>query len=155
MFTSEAAKPFERSNCPSSDAYYSSVVWAPDLKTLCRQSYRRMTGTTVEFYQLRNDKWVALQSPVTEHQAFPVGATGQEVFAEERLPKGRFLAESDDLEARSWDWRRYGNPLCSFRGEWGRGGCSFHSKVRRGGELESRQNAPALEKGSEQLEKEQ
>ena len=58
-----SGETFRKIELPESDAYYTSVVWAPDLKRFAYNLHSRMTGTTVEFYQLRNDKWVALQSP--------------------------------------------------------------------------------------------
>ena len=53
------------------------------------------TYETVAFYQLRDDKWVALHSPVDESiRPRPVGAISQAVFAEKHLPKGGFLASA-------------------------------------------------------------
>src|SRR5437667_1185383 len=59
-----SGETFRKIELPESDAYYTSVVWAPDLKRFAYNLCSRLSGTTVEFYQLRNDKWVALQSPV-------------------------------------------------------------------------------------------
>src|SRR5205823_7345449 len=51
-----SGETFRKIELPESDAYYTSVVWAPDLKRFAYNLYSRLSGTTVEFYQLRNDK---------------------------------------------------------------------------------------------------
>ncbi len=72
------------------------VVWAPDLKRFAFNlgiSYGGAVGEAVAFYQLRDNKWVRVAiAGGRSIKAHPVGATGQEIFAEKRLPKGGFLA---------------------------------------------------------------
>jgi len=80
-------------------------VWAPNLKRFAFNLGHR-TGTvaeTVAFYQLRDNKWVALQSPVDEASEH----TQLAQLARKYSPKNAYRKEgsspvSDSLEARSW-----------------------------------------------------
>ena len=98
-----SGETFRKIELPESDAYYTSVVWAPDLKRFAYNLYSRMTGTTVEFYQLRNDKWVALQSPVDRASKHTqLAQLARKYSPKNAYRKGDSSPESDDLEARSW-----------------------------------------------------
>ena len=98
-----SGETFRKIELPESDAYYTSVVWAPDLKRFTYNLYSRMTGTTVEFYQLRNDKWVALQSPVDRASKHTqLAQLARKYSPKNAYRKGDSSPESDDLEARSW-----------------------------------------------------
>jgi len=98
-----SGETFRKIELPESDAYYTSVVWAPDLKRFAYNLYSRLSGTTVEFYQLRNDKWVALQSPVDRASKHTqLAQLARKYSPKNAYRKGDSSPESDDLEARSW-----------------------------------------------------
>jgi len=98
-----SGETFRKIELPESDAYYTSVVWTPDLKRFAYNLHSRMTGTTVEFYQLRNDKWVALQSPVDRASKHTqLAQLVRKYSPKNAYRKGDSSLESDDLEARSW-----------------------------------------------------
>jgi len=98
-----SGETFRKIELPESDAYYTSVVSAPDLKRFAYNLHSRMTGTTVEFYQLRNDKWVALQSPVDRTSKHTqLAQLARKYSPKNAYRKGDSSPESDDLEARSW-----------------------------------------------------
>src|SRR6266567_3761404 len=98
-----SGETFRKIELPESDAYYTSVVWAPDLKRFAYNLYSRLIGTTVEFYQLRNDKWVALQSPVDRASKHTqLAQLARKYSPKNAYRKGDSSPESDDLEARSW-----------------------------------------------------
>jgi len=98
-----SGETFRKIELPESDAYYTSVVSAPDLKRFAYNLHSRMTGTTVEFYQLRNDKWVALQSPVDRASKHTqLVQLARKYSPKNAYRKGDSSPESDDLEARSW-----------------------------------------------------
>jgi hypothetical protein len=100
-----SGETFRKIELPKPDAYWAKVVWAPNLKRFAfNLGYR--TGTVAEavaFYQLRDNKWVALQSPVDEASEHPQLAQ----LARKYSPKNAYRKEgsspvSDSLEARSW-----------------------------------------------------
>ena len=95
---------FRKIELPESDAHYRSVVWAPDLKRFAFNLYYRMTDTTtVAFYQLRNDKWVALQSPVDEQSKHSqLAQLARKYSPKNAYRKGDSSPVSDYLEARRW-----------------------------------------------------
>ena len=98
-----SGETFRKIELPESDAYYTGVVWTPDLKRFAYNLHSRMTGTTVEFYQLRNDKWVALQSPVDRASKHTqLAQLARKYSPKNAYRKGDSSLESDDLEARSW-----------------------------------------------------
>jgi len=98
-----SGETFRKIELPESDAYYTGVVWTPDLKRFAYNLHSRMTGTTVEFYQLRNDKWVALQSPVDRASKHTqLAQLVRKYSPKNAYRKGDSSLESDDLEARSW-----------------------------------------------------
>ena len=98
-----SGETFRKIELPESDAYYTSVVLAPDLKRFAYNLYSRMTGTTVEFYQLRNDKWVALQSPVDRASKHTqLAQLARKYSPKNAYRKGDSSPENDDLEAHSW-----------------------------------------------------
>ena len=89
---------------PETDAYYTEVVWAPDLKRFAFNLYSRMTDvTTVAFYQLRNDKWVALHSPVDEQSKHSqLAQLARKYSSKNAYRKEDSSPVRDSLEARSW-----------------------------------------------------
>ena len=98
-----SGETFRKIELPESDAYYTGVVWTPDLKRFAYNLHSRMTGTTVEFYHLRNDKWVALQSPVDRASKHTqLAQLVRKYSPKNAYRKGDSSLESDDLEARSW-----------------------------------------------------
>ena len=90
-----------------SDSRDAEIVWAPDSKRFAFNyspiHARHTTFETVAFYQLRNDKWVTLRSPVeeTSQQAQVVQ------LAKDHLPKSVNLPrhcapDRDVLKLRNW-----------------------------------------------------
>jgi uncharacterized protein YecT (DUF1311 family) len=96
---------FRKIKLPESDAYYTSVVWAPDLKRFAFNLHSN-TGepnATVAFYQLRNDKWIALQSPAGEASKHTqLAQLARKYSPKNAYRKGDSSPASDSLEARSW-----------------------------------------------------
>ena len=100
-----SGETFRKVELPEPDAYWATVVWAPNLKRFAFNLGHR-TGTvaeTVAFYQLRDNKWVALQSPVDEASEH----TQLAQLAWKYSPKNAYRKEgsspvSDSLGARSW-----------------------------------------------------
>jgi hypothetical protein len=100
-----SGETFRKIELPKPDAYWATAVWAPDLKRFAfNLGYRTGTvGEAVAFYQLRDNKWVALQSPVDEASKH----TQLAQLARKYSPKNAYRKEgsspvSDSLEARSW-----------------------------------------------------
>ena len=116
------------------------VVWTPDSRRFAlnyRISWWR-GYETVAFYQLRDDKWVTLRSPVDEASKHSQLAQLARKYSPKNTDrKGDSALVSDHLEARSWT---DANTLLLYAySEEENGAAAAHSKVRRGGELESRQ----------------
>src|SRR5215469_14249121 len=63
-----SGETFRKIELPETDAYWAQAVWAPHLKRFAFNLGHRtgIVGEDVAFYQLRDNKWVALQSPVDE-----------------------------------------------------------------------------------------
>jgi hypothetical protein len=99
-----SGETFRKIELPESDAYYTSVVWAPDLKRFAFNLYSHTTDvTTVAFYQLRNDKWVAMHSPVDEQSKHSqLAQLARKYSPKNAYRKGDSSPVSDYLEARSW-----------------------------------------------------
>jgi hypothetical protein len=99
-----SGETFRKIELPESDAHYTDVVWAPDLKHFAFNLYSRMTdATTVAFYQLRDDKWVALHSPVDEQSKHSqLAQLARKYSPKNAYRKGDSSPVRDDLEARSW-----------------------------------------------------
>ncbi|SRR6266496_78535 len=99
-----SGETFRKIELPENDAYYSNVVWAPDLKRFAFSLYYRLKDySTVAFYQLRNDKWVALQSPVDEaSEHTQLAQLARKYSPKNTYRKGDSSPVSDYLEARSW-----------------------------------------------------
>jgi len=98
-----SGETFRKIELPESDAYYTSVVLAQDLKRFAYNLHSRMTGTTVEFYQLRNDKWVALQSPVDRASKHTqLAQLARKYSPKNAYRKGDSSPVSDSLRVRSW-----------------------------------------------------
>ena len=95
---------FRKIDLPENDAYYSNVVWAPDLKRFAFNLYYRLKDySTVAFYQLRNDKWVALPSPVDEaSKQTQLAQLARKYSPKNTYRKGDSSPGSDYLEARRW-----------------------------------------------------
>jgi hypothetical protein len=96
---------FRKIELPKPDAYWAKAVWAPDLKRFAfNLGYRTGTvGEAVAFYQLRDNKWVALQSPVDQASKH----TQLAQLARKYSPKNAYRKEdsspvSDSLRVRSW-----------------------------------------------------
>jgi hypothetical protein len=81
------------------------VVWAPDSKR-CALNYTISWWRgyeTVAFYQLRDDKWVPLRSPVDEASKHSQLAQLARKYSPKNTDrKGDSSPESNHLEARSW-----------------------------------------------------
>jgi hypothetical protein len=96
---------FRKIELPKPDAYWATAVWAPNLKRFAF-NLGHNTGTVAEsvaFYQLRDNKWVALQSPVDEASK----QTQLAQLARKYSPKNAYRKEgsapvSDSLDARNW-----------------------------------------------------
>jgi uncharacterized protein YecT (DUF1311 family) len=98
-----SGETFRKIELPETDAYSANVVWAPDLKRFAFNLYSRTTYATVAFYQLRNDKWVALHSPVDkalEHTQ--LAQLARKYSPKNAYRKGDSSPVSDYLQARSW-----------------------------------------------------
>ena len=75
------------------------------LKTLCLQLRLspQDVGEAVAFYQLRDNKWVALQSPVDEASKHTqLAQLARKYSPKNAYRKGDSSPVSDDLEVRSW-----------------------------------------------------
>ena len=146
-----SGETFRKIELPKPDAYWATAVWAPDLKRFAfNLGYRTGTvGEAVAFYQLRDNKWVALQSPVDEASKHTqLAQLARKYSPKNAYRKGGSSPVSDSLEARSWiDTNTLILHAHSEGG--GRGGCSFHPKVRQGRKLENRPNAPDVERGNQ------
>ena len=87
------------------DAYWATAVWAPDLKRFAfNLGYRTGTvGEAVAFYQLRDNKWVALQSPVDEASKHTqLAQLARKYSPKHAYRKGDSSPVSDSLRVRSW-----------------------------------------------------
>jgi hypothetical protein len=81
------------------------VVWAPDSKRFAlNYDISWFRGyETVAFYQLRDDKWVALRSPVDEaSKHFQLAQLARKYSPKNTDQRGDSSILSDHLEARSW-----------------------------------------------------
>ena len=101
---SRSGENFRKIKLPETDAYYESVVWAPDLKRFAFNLYSHTTNVTnVAFYQLHDDKWVALHSPVDEKSKHSqMAQLARKYSPKNAYRKGDSSPVSDYLEARSW-----------------------------------------------------
>ena len=98
-----SGETFRKIELPESDAHYTDVVWAPDLKRFAFNLYSRTGDATVAFYQLRDDKWVALHSPVDEQSKHSqLAQLARKYSPKNAYRKGDSSPASDSLEARSW-----------------------------------------------------
>lgn len=100
-----SGETFRKIELPESDAYWSRAVWAPDLKRFAfNLGYRQGTvGEAVAFYQLRNNKWVALQSPVDEASKHSqLAQLARKYSAKNSYRKQDSSSVNDVLEARRW-----------------------------------------------------
>src|SRR5215470_6273591 len=61
-----SGETFRKIELPETDAYWAQAVWAPNLKRFAFNLGHRtgIVGEDVAFYQLRDNKWVGMQSPV-------------------------------------------------------------------------------------------
>ena len=96
---------FRKIELPKPDAYWATAVWAPDLKRFAfNLGYRTGTvGEAVAFYQLRDNKWVALQSPVDEASKHTqLAQLARKYSPKNAYRKGDSSPVSDSLRVRSW-----------------------------------------------------
>jgi len=96
---------FRKIELPKPDAYWANAVWAPDLKRFAfNLGYRTGTvGEAVAFYQLRDNKWVALQSPVDESSKHTqLAQLARKYSPKNTYRKGDSSPVSDSLRVRSW-----------------------------------------------------
>jgi hypothetical protein len=96
---------FRKIELPKPDAYWANAVWAPDLKRFAfNLGYRTGTvGEAVAFYQLRDNKWVALRSPVDEASKHTqLAQLAREYSPKNAYRKGDSSPVSDSLRVRSW-----------------------------------------------------
>jgi hypothetical protein len=100
-----SGETFRKIELPETDAYWAHAVWAPNLKRFAFNLGHR-TGTVgeeVAFYQLLDNKWVALKSPVDDASKH----TQLAQLARKYSPKNSYRKEgsppvSDGLRVRSW-----------------------------------------------------
>jgi sugar lactone lactonase YvrE len=83
------------------------IVWAPDSKRLAFNysppHAHHTTYETVAFYQLRDDKWVALHSPVDEaSERAQLAQLARQYSPKNAYRKGDSSPVRDNLKARSW-----------------------------------------------------
>ena len=103
-----SGETFRKIELPKLDEAYTKqgVRVGAGFKTLCLQltGYLAWTGyETVAFYQLRDDKWVALHSPVDEASKHTqLAQLARKYSPKNTYRKGDSSPVSDDLEARSW-----------------------------------------------------
>lgn len=98
---------FQKIELPNLEEGYTKkeVVWAPDSKRFAlNYSISWYRGyETVAFYQLRDDKWVALRSPVDGASKFFQLAQLARKYSQKNTDQRRDSSIiSDHLEARSW-----------------------------------------------------
>jgi len=89
------------------DSRDAEVVWAPDSKRFAFNysppHAHHTTYETVAFYQLRDDKWVALHSPVDEaSQRAQLAQLARKYSPRNAYRKGDSSPVRDNLKARSW-----------------------------------------------------
>jgi hypothetical protein len=100
-----SGETFRKIELPKPDAYWAKAVWAPDLKRFAfNLGYRTGTvGEAVAFYQLRDNKWVALQSPVDEASKHTqLAQLARKYSPKNAYRKGDSSPVSDSLRVRSW-----------------------------------------------------
>jgi len=96
---------FRKIELPKPDASWAKAVWAPDLKRFAfNLGYRTGTvGEAVAFYQLRDKKWVALQSPVDEASKHTqLAQLARKYSPKNAYRQGDSSPVSDSLRVRSW-----------------------------------------------------
>ena len=98
---------FQKIELPNLDEGYTKkeVVWAPDSKRFAlNYSISWFRGyETVAFYQLRDNEWVALRSPVDEaSKHFQLTQLARKYSPKNTDRKADSSLLSDHLEARSW-----------------------------------------------------
>jgi hypothetical protein len=100
-----SGETFRKIELPKPDAYWATAVWAPDLKRFAfNLGYRTGTvGEAVAFYQLRDNKWVALQSPVDEASKHTqLAQLARKYSPKNAYRKGDSSPVSDSLRVRLW-----------------------------------------------------
>jgi uncharacterized protein YecT (DUF1311 family) len=102
-----SGETFQKIELPNLDDAYTKkeVVWAPDSKRFAlNYSISWFRGyETVAFYQLRDDKWVALRSPVDEASKHSQLAQLARKYSPKNTDRnGDSSLLSNHLEARSW-----------------------------------------------------
>jgi hypothetical protein len=100
-----SGETFQKIEMPELDAYWSRVAWAPDLRRFAfNLGYRQGTvGEAVAFYQLRDNKWVALQSPVDEASGHTqLAQLARKYSAKNSYRKQDSSSANDVLEALRW-----------------------------------------------------
>jgi hypothetical protein len=100
-----SGETFQKIEMPELDAYWSRVVWAPDLRRFAfNLGYRQGTvGEAVAFYQLRDNKWVALQSPVDEASGHTqLAQLARKYSVKNSYRKQDSSSVNDVLEALRW-----------------------------------------------------
>ena len=86
---------------------FATVIWAPDSKRFAFNysppHAHHTTYETVAFYQLRDDKWVALHSPVDEaSERAQFAQLARKYSPKNTYRKGDSSPVRDNLKARSW-----------------------------------------------------
>lgn len=100
-----SGETFKKIELPESHAYWSRAVWAPDLKRFAfNLGFRNgPLGEAVALYQLRDNKWVALQSPVDEaSEHSQLEQLARKYSAKNSYRKPDSSSVNDVLEARRW-----------------------------------------------------
>jgi uncharacterized protein YecT (DUF1311 family) len=129
-----SGETFRKIELPESDAHYTDVVWAPDLKRFAFNLYSRTGDATVAFYQLRNHKWVALQSPAGEASKHTqLAQLARKYSPKNAYRKGDSSPASDSLEARSWTDANTVILYAHSEGDWGEAAALFTLKFDEAG----------------------
>ncbi len=135
------------------------VVWAPDSKRFAfnYMIYSPRTDyETVAFYQLRNDKWVALHSPVDEQSKHSqLAQLARKYSPKNAYRKGDSSPVSDYLEARSWTDANTVILYAHSEGNGGKAAALFTLKFDEAGNWKIVKMHQMSKKEVEQLEKEQ
>jgi hypothetical protein len=152
-----SGETFRKIELPESDAYYTNVVWAPDLKRFAfNLGYRMGTiGEAVAFYQLRDNKWVALHSPVDEQSKHSqLAQLARKYSPKNAYRKGDSSPVSDYLQARSWTDANTVILYAHSEGKGGEAAALFTLKFDEAGNWKIVKMHRMSKKEVEQLEKE-
>src|SRR5262245_1929736 len=88
---------------PSQWAKEANIIWAPDSKRFALNYKADDSSTLTALYQLRDEKWVALRSPITKQTTELVERAPSAEFRKMRLPKNAHpKRDSITVEVNQW-----------------------------------------------------